>query len=265
MIPRKISATTIGSRARRERSASTGAEHGDAGDDRGCRTWIDLHRAASLFGRPRTGSRIAARVAGERRPMEVAMKAGTRIGAALACALATGSRSRRSRRGRASVRRPTANARGRCCALSTAEQRTSAPPTSTRSRSAQPELRQGQEAGHEVPPVPPRQRRRRRALLGVKGYSCNEKKLDSSPQLLQAKAKCEKGSKKFKQTFGETPDPAARIAAGRSAREVLVDAVEHRVGGDRRALGVQVDAVGLADDRLVPVDRRSRRGSARPG
>ena len=38
----------------------------------------------------------------------------------------------------------------------------------------------------------------------VKGYSCSEKKLDSSPQLLQAKAKCEKGSKQFKQTFGET-------------------------------------------------------------
>ncbi len=39
---------------------------------------------------------------------------------------------------------------------------------------------------------------------GVKGYSCSEKKLDSSPQLLQAEAKCTKGSKKFKQTFGET-------------------------------------------------------------
>jgi hypothetical protein len=39
---------------------------------------------------------------------------------------------------------------------------------------------------------------------GVKGYSCTEKKLDSSPQLLQAKAKCTKGSKKFRQTFGES-------------------------------------------------------------
>ncbi len=39
---------------------------------------------------------------------------------------------------------------------------------------------------------------------GVKGYSCSQKKLDSSPQLLQAKAKCEEGSKVFKQTFGET-------------------------------------------------------------
>lgn len=37
-----------------------------------------------------------------------------------------------------------------------------------------------------------------------KGYSCKEHKLDSSPQLLQAKATCKKGSKKFKQTFGES-------------------------------------------------------------
>ena len=38
----------------------------------------------------------------------------------------------------------------------------------------------------------------------VEGYSCNQKKLDSSPNLLQAKAKCEKGSKMFKNTFGES-------------------------------------------------------------
>jgi len=39
---------------------------------------------------------------------------------------------------------------------------------------------------------------------GFKGYSCTEKKLDSSPTLLQAKAKCTKGSKRFSQTFGES-------------------------------------------------------------
>ena len=38
----------------------------------------------------------------------------------------------------------------------------------------------------------------------VKGYSCKETQLDSSEQLLQAKATCKKGSKKFKQTFGES-------------------------------------------------------------
>jgi hypothetical protein len=38
---------------------------------------------------------------------------------------------------------------------------------------------------------------------GVSGYDCSQKKLDSSPTLLQAKATCSKGSKKFTETFGE--------------------------------------------------------------
>jgi hypothetical protein len=38
-----------------------------------------------------------------------------------------------------------------------------------------------------------------------KGYQCKQKKLDSSPQLQQWKATCKSGSKKFKQTFGESP------------------------------------------------------------
>ena len=37
----------------------------------------------------------------------------------------------------------------------------------------------------------------------VKGYSCKEKILDQAPTQFSAKAKCEKGSKVFKQTFGE--------------------------------------------------------------
>ncbi len=37
----------------------------------------------------------------------------------------------------------------------------------------------------------------------VKGYSCNTKILDESPQQFSAKATCTKGSKKFKQTFAE--------------------------------------------------------------
>ena len=37
----------------------------------------------------------------------------------------------------------------------------------------------------------------------VKGYSCKTKILDESPAQLNAKAKCVKGSKKFKQTFAE--------------------------------------------------------------
>lgn len=38
---------------------------------------------------------------------------------------------------------------------------------------------------------------------GVSGYSCSEKILDEAPTQFSAKAKCSKGSKKFKQTFGE--------------------------------------------------------------
>ena len=37
----------------------------------------------------------------------------------------------------------------------------------------------------------------------VSGYSCNEKILDEAPTQFSAKATCKKGSKKFKQTFGE--------------------------------------------------------------
>jgi hypothetical protein len=37
----------------------------------------------------------------------------------------------------------------------------------------------------------------------VSGYQCSQKKLDSSPSLYQAKAKCVSGSKKFKEVFGE--------------------------------------------------------------
>jgi hypothetical protein len=37
----------------------------------------------------------------------------------------------------------------------------------------------------------------------ISGYQCSQKKLDSSPSLYQAKAKCTKGSKAFKEVFGE--------------------------------------------------------------
>ena len=38
---------------------------------------------------------------------------------------------------------------------------------------------------------------------GFKGFSCSQKKLDSSPTLLQAKGKCVKGSQRFVNIFGE--------------------------------------------------------------
>jgi hypothetical protein len=38
---------------------------------------------------------------------------------------------------------------------------------------------------------------------GFKGFSCTQKKLDSSPSVLQAKAKCVKGDQKFVNQFQE--------------------------------------------------------------
>ncbi len=38
---------------------------------------------------------------------------------------------------------------------------------------------------------------------GVKGYSCKQKEGDSSPTIYQAKVKCTKGSKKFVAVIGE--------------------------------------------------------------
>lgn len=38
---------------------------------------------------------------------------------------------------------------------------------------------------------------------GVEGYSCKQKKIDSSPGLFQAKIKCEKGSKRLVAKIGE--------------------------------------------------------------
>lgn len=37
----------------------------------------------------------------------------------------------------------------------------------------------------------------------VEGFTCEQKKLDSSPSVLQAKAKCVKGGRKFANTFQE--------------------------------------------------------------
>lgn len=41
------------------------------------------------------------------------------------------------------------------------------------------------------------------SCAGFKGYSCKQKAGDSSPGQFNAKAKCEKGSKKFVTEFGE--------------------------------------------------------------
>ena len=146
------------------------------------------------------------------------MKAGTRIGAALACAArdvaiaalpagaAPASAPRRPRQGsvRAEHRGDQRQPR-RLLRLHAQGQRTSS-------------CDKGEEAGarSSTSAAMPTAARDGTLQRRVKGYSCNEKKLDeSSPQLLQAKAKCMKGSKKFKQTFGETPTDADAAGAQR--------------------------------------------------
>jgi hypothetical protein len=133
--------------------------------------------------------------------MEVAMKAGTRVVGALSCALAMLAIAAIPA-GASPAKAGTAKS---ACALSAAEQNGSLGADYVYSLRVQNldcgKAKRLVKKFHEC----------RHANGGanghcsaVKGYSCTEKKLDSSPQLLQAKAKCTKGSKTFKQTFGET-------------------------------------------------------------
>jgi hypothetical protein len=132
--------------------------------------------------------------------MEVSMKAGTRIAAALACALAA-----------------TAIA-----AIPAGAEAGGAQTAKTNCDLTQSEINGGLEASYvytlKVDGISCEKGKRlvvkfhecRHANGGadghcnsVKGYSCNEKVLDSSPAQFSAKAKCKKGSKLFKQTFAE--------------------------------------------------------------
>ena len=133
--------------------------------------------------------------------MEVSMKAGTRIAAALACGLAALAIAAIP----AGAGQTAGGTAKSACALSQAEQNGSLGADyvySLRVRNldcgkAKRLVKKFHECRHAHGGA-------NGHCSGVKGYSCQEKKLDSSPQLLQAKAKCEKGSKQFKQTFGET-------------------------------------------------------------
>jgi hypothetical protein len=131
--------------------------------------------------------------------MEVTMKAGTRIGAALACALALTAIAAIP----AGASRAKAGTAKSACALSASEQRhlgaSYVYTLKVTNLSCEKGMRlvlkyhqcrhdNGGADGH---------------CNSVKGYSCNEKILDSSPAQFSAKAKCEKGSKAFKQTFAE--------------------------------------------------------------
>src|SRR5215217_954952 len=133
--------------------------------------------------------------------MEVPMKAGTRIAGALACVLSVTAIAALP----AGAEEAQGGAAKSACALSQAEQNGSLGADyvySLKVRNldcgkAKKLVKKFHECRHANGGA-------NGHCSGVKGYSCKEKKLDSSPQLLQAKAKCEKGSKQFKQTFGET-------------------------------------------------------------
>jgi hypothetical protein len=134
--------------------------------------------------------------------MEVAMKAGTRIAAALACGLAALAIAAIPAGADPAAKGGAAKS---ACALSGAEQNGSLGADyvySLKARNlgcdkAKRLVEKFHECRHDNGGADG-------TCSGVKGYSCNQKDLDSSPQLLQAKATCKKGSKKFKQTFGET-------------------------------------------------------------
>jgi hypothetical protein len=134
--------------------------------------------------------------------MEVSMKAGTRIVCALACALAVTAVAAIPA-GASSATAPTAKAAKSACSLSASEQRhlgASYVYTLNVTNLSCDKGKRLVKKFHEC----------RHANGGadghcnsVKGYSCNTKILDEAPTQFSAKAKCEKGSKSFKQTFGE--------------------------------------------------------------
>jgi hypothetical protein len=130
------------------------------------------------------------------------MKAGTRIAAALACALAVTAIAAIPA-GASSGNSPTAEAAKSACTLSTSEQRHLGASYVYTLKVKNLSCDKGKklvlkyhECRHDNGGADGK-------CNSVKGYSCNEKILDSSPAQFSAKAKCEKGSKVFKQTFAE--------------------------------------------------------------
>jgi hypothetical protein len=130
--------------------------------------------------------------------MEVVMKAGIRVGAALVCALAV-----------CAIAAIPAGASGAAasksgCGLTTAEQGDALGSSYTYSlkvrnlgcEKAKKLLIKVNDCRHE-------HGGRDGSCPGVKGYSCKQKEGDSSPGIYQAKVKCEKGSKKFVAQIGE--------------------------------------------------------------
>lgn len=126
------------------------------------------------------------------------MKAGTRLGAALVCALAI-----------TAVAALPAGASGgsaskSSCSLSAAEQGDALGSSYTYSLKARNvDCGKAKKLVIKLNDCRHDNGGRRGKCNGFKGYSCNQKELDSSPGLYQAKVKCTKGSKKLVVVLGE--------------------------------------------------------------
>ena len=90
----------------------------------------------------------------------------------------------------------------------------------------------------------------------VKGYKCKEGEREGVPGV-QYSAKVDLQERLEEDRLRVQDEPLRCIAPRALALgqvEVLAELLHHRVGGDRGARLVQVQAVGLADDRLLAVD-----------
>ena len=130
------------------------------------------------------------------------MRVGTRIGIALCSARPPSQRSQCAPAGAGAAPKASV-AKSSSLQLSANEQRHLGASYVYSLKVTNLELRQGEEPRQGLPRVPPLQRRARRHLQRRQGLQLQREKLDASTQLLSAKATCKKGSKKFKQTFGE--------------------------------------------------------------
>ena len=134
--------------------------------------------------------------------MEVSMKAGTRIAGALACAIALTAIAALPA-GASSAKTATAKAAKSACSLSTDEQRHLGASYVYTLKVTNLSCDKGKRLVKKFHACRHANGGADGHCNSVKGYSCNQKILDSSPAQFSAKAKCEKGSKVFKQTFAE--------------------------------------------------------------
>jgi hypothetical protein len=130
--------------------------------------------------------------------MEVVMKAGTRVGAVLTCALAT------TVIAALPAGASSAPASKSGCGLTQAEQGDALGSSYTYSLSARNvSCGKAKKLLIKVNDCRHEHGGRNGSCPGVKGYTCRQKAGDSTPDIYQAKVKCTKGSKKFVAYIGE--------------------------------------------------------------